>query len=147
MILDALLIFADGQTTTYSSASTNYVDTLATGENYQQSFFYARVDTLFVAGAGTPYASFQLQTSEVSTFGEYTVLTASTTLPASSLIAGYTVKAPVPAGVKRYLRGYLAVTGPTGYPVASGEDTNYFSTAVYDMFIVKDVDIDNSLAG
>lgn len=146
MFLDASLILAETLTTTYSTASTSYVDTLARGETYEGAWFYCVVNTLFTVGGGAPYAKFQLQTSPATNFtdaGTVTLL-ASATKNAAANTAGLIYKARIPSGVRRYLRGYFQVTAPNNLILASGNDTIYFATASYDMYIVKDVDIDSS---
>ena len=62
MFLDDLLKLADAQESTISVASTSHIDIIAAGDSYEGAWFYARVDTAFVAGAGEPNGMFSIQT-------------------------------------------------------------------------------------
>ena len=135
MILDAFALLSDAVSTTTSVASTDYIDTLATGQSYEGCFFVARVDTSFVAGAGAPTVTFQLQTSDASDFSGATTATMcqSAAYLAAALTAGKRFAVRIPTNAKRYIRGYAVVD--------DGGNTKRFSTSVYDMFIVKDVSV------
>ena len=131
MFLDDLLKLADAQESTVSVASTSYIDTLAAGDSYEGAWFYARVDTAFTDGAGSPTATFSVQTGDAITCD--TTLVSSTALLSASLTAGAEVKLRIPPGAKRYIRGYVTV--------ADGTEAKRFSAGKWDMFIVKDVDM------
>ena len=144
MFLDDLLKLADAQTTTYSTASGSTLNTVAVGESYEGAWFYCRVDTTFVTGAGVCFAEFQLQTDTLSTMNAGTTLLNSATFPVATLVRGFEYKARIPPGVKQFLRGYMKVTSHEHVALGAGSDTDFFSTAVYDMFIVKDVEVANT---
>jgi hypothetical protein len=131
MILDDFLVMADAQSSTVSAASTDYIDTKAAGDAYEGAWFVFRVDTLF-ASTGTVTCEVQLQTSPATNFTDSgtATLISSSALAFSTFTAGYMFKARIPSGCKRYLRGYKVVSPNTG--------GNYATSAIYDMFIVKD---------
>lgn len=133
MILDALTTFSDAQSSTLAVASTDIIDTLAAGDSYEGCWFVARVDTAFTK-VGAPTVVFQLQTCADSDFGTSAPvsLCVSASYVAANLVAGKFVAMRIPHGAKRYLRGYKVIT------VYNGVD--YWTAAVYDMFIVKDID-------
>lgn len=136
MFLDDTLKLADAQSSTVSAASTSYIDCQAAGDAYVGCWLYFRVDTLF-ASTGTVTFELELQTSDNTTFSgartsTYT-LVSSTALPYSNFVAGYELKLRIPPGARRYLRGYQTTSPNTG--------ANYSTAAVYDMWIVKDVDM------
>lgn len=138
MFLDALALLSDAQSSTVSVASTDYIDTLATGQQYEGCFFVARVDTAF-ASTGTTTCTFQLQSSDDSSFLDATTVTlaASSAFTASQLTAGKQWTARIPAtGVKRYIRGYKVMSANSG--------ANYWTSCIYDMFIAKDIDVQTS---
>lgn len=142
MILDNSLLFADNQTTTTSVASTDYADTLAAGDANVGAWFVVRVHTAFNAGAGAPQIQFQLQTSPASNFtdaGTATLLQSSTFLVAALTANDIVYKARIPSGAKRYLRGYKNISNYNA-------NTAFVSACGYDMFIVKDADI-NEIPG
>ena len=135
MILDALAQLADGQSTTFSAASSSVIDTLAKGDSYEGAWFVAMVDTSFTAGLGAPTTSFLLETSGVEAFTSdvNTLITTTATLVAG-LTAGTFFKVRIPPGAKRYIRGYKSVTNYAAASIALG-------VSVYSMFITKDVEI------
>ncbi len=142
MYLDGLLKFADAQTDTESAASTNVVDTLAKGDvnasSQSGAYFYVRIDTTFVIDSGAPTAQFQLQTSAQEDFtGGADTMVQSAAFVVANLTAGTEIKMPIPTGALRYIRGYIVTTSSS---------TTRFTTAVYDMFIAKDVEINRKLA-
>lgn len=134
MILDSFLMMADAQESTVSVASTSYIDTIAAGDANVGDWFVVRVDTAFTIGAGAPTATFQLQTDDGTDFDGGTTLAQSSAMLAAALTDDTIVwKVRIPDGVKRYIRGYMVVD--------SGEEAKRFSAGTYDMFIVKDADI------
>lgn len=135
MILDNLALLADALENTLSVASTSTIDTLAAGDAYVGAWFVARVDTAFTAGAGAPTATFQLQTSANENFsGGATTLINSSAYLAAALTAGKIFVGRIPPGSLRYLRGYKVVD--------DGTSTKRFSAGKFDMYIVKDIDLD-----
>ena len=136
MILDDYLELADAQTSTANSASTSTIDTVAGGDSYEGAFFLVRVDTTFTAyGAGSPTATFQLQTSDDEDFGGVAVtLVQSAALTPAKLLTGKYWAARIPAGALRYIRGYISTT----------LIPNVFATASYDMYICRDIDTANN---
>ena len=136
MILDALALFSDAQNSTISVASTSVVDTVAAGDAYVGCWFVVRVDTAFTTSTTTPTFTFQLQTAATEDFSGATpaTLVASAAYLASQLTAGKYWAVRIPAGCKRYLRGYKVVSTNTG--------ANYVTAAIYDMFVVKDIDLE-----
>lgn len=134
MIQDALLELADAQASTVDVASTNVIDTLAAGDAYAGGmaglFFVIRIDTAYTAGAGTPTATFQLQTGTDANMANGVTLVQSAAFIASELTAGKIIALPIPGGAKRYIRGYQDTN-------ASGDVTK-FSAGAFDMHIQKD---------
>lgn len=145
MILDALLELADGQSSTLNVASTNVVDTLAGGDAYAGGmgglFFVVRVATAFAIGAGTSTATFELQTADTENFSgtsATTLVQSADYVDGSGLSEGTLIALPIPAGAKRYIRGYKKVTAHSS--------TNRFSAGAWDMYITKDAPITRELA-
>jgi len=133
MILDDLLKLADALETTVSSASTSYIDTQAGGDSYEGAFFYVRVDTA-VTSSGAPTVDFSLQTDDNTGFSSATTLVATGDKLKAVLTAGTTFKIRIPPIAERYIRGYITI------------GTADLTAGKFDMFIVKDVDIDGALA-
>jgi hypothetical protein len=136
MILDALLELDEDMTTTTSVASTNVIDTVAAGDSYEGAWFYVQVSTAFTANDGAPTTSFRLETSSVETFTPATTATlvASGAYLVAALTAGTQIKIRIPAGAKRYIRGYKDVTNYSA-------TAHNISACGYSMYILKDVDI------
>jgi hypothetical protein len=148
MMLDSLLMLADAQESTVSVASTSYVDTVKSGDAYEGAWLYVRIDTAYTVGAGTPNARFSIQTSGQAAFTTVTELASSSTYVAASLTAGKELKIRIPPGACRFIRGYQTCQGLiTATSTAAISDSHYFGAGKFDMFIVKDVDVDRSLAG
>lgn len=137
MIIDKNLYMADGASSTVSEASTDYIDTLAAGDAYVGDWVVVKVGaTAFTAGAGTPTATFQLQTHSDSDFDGGTTLVSSAALVAASLTANTVVWATrIPAGCQRYLRVYKVVN--------NNGDTTKFAGGTWDAFITKDIDLND----
>lgn len=136
MIIDNSLLLADAQSSTVDAASTSYIDTLAAGNAYVGAWFVCRVDTAPTVTYGAPTMTFQLQTADSTDFYSTNpaTLAASSALVSTSLATGSIVYAVrIPAGAKRYLRGYLK-TNQTGTTIA-------FAGGAYDMFITNDLDM------
>jgi len=148
MFLDDLLKLADAQESTVSVASTSYIDTVAKGDAYVGAYFYVRIDTAYTVGAGTPNARFAIETASDTGFtADFVELTSSDTFVAATLVAGKEVKLRIPPGAQRYIRGYQTCQGLiTAISTAEISDTHQFGAGKFDMFIVKDVDIDRNLA-
>ena len=132
MYLDDLLKLADAQVSTVTAASTSYIDTLAAGDSYEGAWLYIRIDTA-VTASGSATVDFALQTDDDSTFPSATTLISSGAIAKASLIIGKEIKLRIPPGAQRYLRGYVTVASG---PLLLGK---------WDMFIVKDVDIQSNV--
>lgn len=143
MILDAYLLLADNASSTVSGASTNVIDQVA-GNNFLNSSAQGAYAVVGITSAwtesGTNTVTFQLQASNDEDFLDSTSETLSSSADESigTLVAGYQIKLPIPPTRKQYLRIYKVVTGNSG--------ANYITAAGYDMFIAKDVNINNDLA-
>lgn len=139
MFLDKLLQLADGVTTTTTAASTNVVPLTALGDAEKEAWFVFSVPTAWTE-TGTNTIKVEVQTSDLETFldTDDATLVASGTISVSDLAAGYQFKSRIGVGRKKYLRGYLTVTGNSG--------ENAVLTAAYDMNIVLDANIDRKLA-
>lgn len=144
MIQDALLELADGQSSTTSVASTNVIDTLAAGDAYAGGqgtmFFVVRVDTAFTATGLQVDAAFELQSDDTTDWdGSMVTLVSSAYYTATQLPAGKIIALPIPAGAKRYLRGYKRSRNETA-------GTNVFSAGAWDMHLQKDAPVYRELA-
>lgn len=125
MFIDNNLVLADGQASTVSVASTNYIDTLAAGDAYEASWLVVRI---VVAAVGGTSLAFDLRTDSASTFPTDTVLFSTGAIAVASLTANTIVaRVRIPIGSKRYLRGYITAVGAP-------------ASTTWDMKIVKDVD-------
>lgn len=134
MILDNDLYLASALASTLSAASTDYIDTKAQGNDYKGCIFAVQVSTTFTA-SGQPTVQFLLQTSSTPTFTGPTTETMaiSATMSVSALTAGQIWHVVIPAGAKRYIRGFQLV-------VSTG--TVFFTGGAVNMFICKDIDVD-----
>ena len=135
MIYDAALLLASAQSSTVAAASTDYVDTLAAGNDYKGCLFCVQVTTAFTNYAGTPTMEFLLQTSSSSSFTGATTstLAASAQYVAGQLTAGKIIILTIPPGAKRYIRGYFNPSASTG--------SSSFSATGVNMFILEDTDV------
>lgn len=136
MIYDAALLLASAQAYTLATPSTDFVDTLATGNDYKGCIFVVQITTaatLVTAGA-TAAGQFSLQTSNFSTFAlsDTVTLVSSAIYTSPRLTAGKYIALPIPSGARRYLRGFFQPTSVTA--------TNSFSAIAWNMFINEDVD-------
>lgn len=136
MIYDAALLMASAQASTVAAGSTDYVDTLAAGNDYKGCLFVVQITSSFVNYAGTPTMQFLLQTSSLSTFTDATTSTmaASALYQASQLTAGKMWAVAIPSGAKRYIRGYFNPSASTG--------SSSFNTTGVNMFILEDIDVE-----
>jgi len=108
MLIDNTLILSEKQSVLATAASTNIADQGAAGNAHTHTAFIVRVDETF---AGSTSVKIALETSAASNFGTKKEVFA-VSLAASALTAGSTVvKAILPAGLLRYIRGYYTVTG------------------------------------
>lgn len=140
MYIDNNLLLADADTGTTSAASTSYIDTEAIsikfGDAYKAPWFCVKVNDAFTAGAGDPTATFQLQTSNDSSFLDSTTVTLvqSAALLAAALTEDtFVLKTRIPLGLKRYVRAYKVVDDGTG--------SKRFSAGTWSAFIAEDVDV------
>jgi len=135
MIKDKYLVFADAQASTVSVASTDIVDTLASGYAIANApWLVIGVDTAYTS-ASTPTNQCQLQTSDDSTFADSTSITLvqSTAFLASQLTAGAWWAVQVPPGSKRYLRVYKVL--------ANNSASAYFTAGKFDAYLVDDIPV------
>ena len=108
MLIDNTLVLSEKQSVLSSAASTNVVDQQEEGNAHTHAAFVVRVDEDF---AGATSVKISLQTASATAFSSPVELF-STTVAVADLKAGKTiVKAVLPAGMLRYLRGYYTVTG------------------------------------
>ena len=108
MLIDNTLVLSEKQSVLSTAASTNVVDQQAAGGAHTHAAFVVRVDETF---AGSTAVKIALETAEASGFGTKKEVFA-ISIPVADLIAGATViKAVLPAGLLRYIRGYYTVTG------------------------------------
>lgn len=108
MLIDKTLILSSEQAVLSTAASTNVVDQTAAGGAHTHAAFVVRVDETF---AGSTNVKVALETSAASNFGTKKEVFA-TSFAASALTQGATlIKAVLPAGLLRYIRGYYTVTG------------------------------------
>lgn len=108
MLIDNTLVLSEEQSVKSTAASTNVVDQQAAGGAHTHAAFIVRVDETF---AGSTSVKIALETSAASNFGTKKEVF-STSLAVADLTAGATViKAALPAGLLRYIRGYYTVTG------------------------------------
>jgi len=143
MFLDDLLKLADAQESTVSVASTSFVDTQAGGDSYVGAFMYVRVDTAYVAAAGSPNARWKLETADDTAFStNLTELVSTGTHLAAALTIGTEFKVRIPSRARRYIRGKQVCEGYQ----AEISDTDKFSAGKFDMFIVCDADVDRNLS-
>lgn len=136
MILDAALLLANAQAYTLATPSTDYVDTLAAGNDYKGCIFMVQITTAAVTGSGSPTCQFYLQTSSSTTFDDTTTVTlaASAVYTTGQLKAGRFWHVVIPSGAKRYIRGfYQPVTATAG---------NSYSSIAWSMFILEDIDVE-----
>lgn len=109
MLLDQNAVLSDGQQLTATAASTHVIDMGAAGNAVPGALFaVCRAEETF---AGLTKLDVALQTSDTENFATVAVLS-SVSLAAADLTAGKVLlAAPVPMGVKRYMRAYYTVTG------------------------------------
>lgn len=106
-MLDASLVMSDAQSVTTSAASTDYIDLGAAGSVLKDAWLIIRVDTLQNTGTMT----LSLETDSDTGFATAKVtLWASAAIDYTTLVAGYVIRVPLPAGLKRYLRVYYTAS-------------------------------------
>ena len=138
MYIDALLLLADGQTTTTSGASTSHIDTtvggglksIAMGDQYNGIRWVVKMEAAAV-GTATATAKWELQTCDVDTFDATAVTLAATSAFLTAALTKNLVvsRIKMPLGVKRYIRSYMTVGG-----------TGVFTTLTRSSFLTTDVD-------
>ncbi len=141
MIVDNFLALGyTAVTTTTSAASTSYIDTTAAGDSNVGDWFVVKTGTTaFTAGAGAPEITFQLQTSSNATFSgartaTYTLCESGVQLVGALTASKIVYKVRIPPTTLRYIRGYYNIGNYAA-------NTVYVSACSYQMFIVKDADI------
>lgn len=136
MIYDAALLMASAQAYTLATPSTDYVDTLAAGNDYKGCIFFVQITTAAVTGSGNPTCQFYLQTASTTSFTDTDTITlaASAVYTTGQLKAGRFWHVAIPSGAKRYLRGF--------YQPVTTTPTNSFSAIAWNMFILEDIDVE-----
>jgi|GEM_PF-695928 len=123
MILEKDLIFCEGKELSGGDAATDVIDLVKGGDAIGDEMYLVGVCS--AAGAGGTSAVFSLETSDASDFSTKKALYKSDEVPLAELTAGKKLFAVrVPRGCKRYLRGYIDVTGT-------------FTAGKVDMFLVE----------
>lgn len=108
MLIDNTLVLSEKQAVLASAASTHVVDQAAAGNAHTHAAFVVRVDETF---AGCTAVKVSLETSDASGFGSKKELFAASFATADLVKGATLVKAVLPKGLLRYIRGYYTVTG------------------------------------
>ncbi len=108
MLIDNTLILSDKQTVTSTGPSSQVIDQQAAGSAHTHAGFMVRVDEDF---AGSTSVKISLQTADVSTFASVKEVFSATFAVADLKAGNAVIKAVLPAGLLRYIRGYYTVTG------------------------------------
>lgn len=127
MIIDALTKLSGAQAVTSSAASTNYIDTLASGDAYVEPFAYFKIDTTMASGSSNSTMNCIVQTSDTTSFASTTTLFDSGAIAQASLVSGKEISGRLAKGAKRYVRAYYTVA------------TQPFSAGAVTAALVKDV--------
>lgn len=123
MILEKDLIFCEGKELSGGDAATDVIDLVKGGDAIGNEMYFVGVCS--EAGAGGTSAVFSLETSDAGDFATKAVLYKTDAILTAALTAGKKLFAVrVPRGCKRYLRGYIDVTGT-------------FTAGEVDMFLVE----------
>lgn len=108
MLIDNTLLLSDKQEVKASCASENIIDQLAAGDAHTHAVFVMHADEDF---AGVTELKISLQTADEENFAAPAELFAAA-FAGNELKAGKTLlKAVLPLGARRYLRGYYTVSG------------------------------------
>lgn len=135
MYLDANLKMSDAITVGSSTAavvSTDYIDTLAKGDDYAGCFLLSHAVTAVLSGTAAATVEFKLQHSDSTAATSFVDLVSSGVIDDATVVAGYLNKLRIPTGTKRYLQGAVRTSQVT----TSGTVTQY---------ICKDVDVNMQL--
>ena len=134
MLLDKFLLMSDSQNLSQgvAIASTSYIDTNAIGDDYAGCWYVATVESVFTATTTSGTLTLALQTDSSSAFGTATTVIQSAALTSAVAVAGYTFKARIPTGLKRYIRVLMT-------------SSNTCSTGIVSNFIVKDADCNTQM--
>ena len=108
MLIDNTLVLSEQQAVTASAASTNVVDQQAAGNAHSHAALVVRVDETFAGATGVKIA---LETADASGFGTKKEVFSIAPSVASLTKGATVVKAILPAGLLRYIRGYYTITG------------------------------------
>jgi hypothetical protein len=113
MIIDSRLELADGQTVSTSEATTNVIDLGAKGDAVNELYLTVISDVVGNSTDDSETISFKLETEAANTFGgSQTVLFTSAAFTQAQCAAGSVlVKARIPRGLLRYVRGYWTHAG------------------------------------
>ena len=135
MIMDVYLLMSDSQNLTAvasATASTSYIDTVAAGDDYAGAWYVMNVETALTSATTSNTLTFALQSDSTTAFSTATTHISSGALGSATMVAGYTFKARIPTGLKRYIRVLMT-------PVST------VSTGIVSNFIVKDADVNMQL--
>jgi hypothetical protein len=137
MIIDNFLKMCDTLTVGSSTAAvTDYIDTLAEGDDYAGLFAVFHVETAILSGTSDAKVTFKLQHSDTTAATAYEDLVSSGEVDDATTVAGYLEKLRIPPVQKRYIRGVIQTTETATYPANYGEVS---------VFLAKDVDINAHL--
>jgi len=135
MYLDNNLKMSDAITVGSSTANvptTDYVDTVAKGDDYAGCFLLSHAVTAVLSGTASATVEFKLQHSDGTDATSFVDLVSSGAIDDALVVAGYLNAIRIPTGTKRYLRGGVRTSEVT----TSGTVTQY---------ICKDVDVNMQL--
>lgn len=108
MLLDQNAVFSDAQAVSATASSTHVVDQAAAGDARTGLYAVIQVDEAF---SGVTQLTATLETDDKAEFSSAKALI-SVTVDAETLTKGAVLlKAPVPAGARRYLRVNYTVSG------------------------------------
>ena len=135
MFIDAYLKMADAITVGSSTAAvitTDYIDTVAEGDDYAGCFIVNHAETAILSGTAGCTVTFELQHADTTADTAFTSLVSSGEIDDALVVAGYLSKLRIPTGAKRYLRGAITTTEIT-------------TSGTVSVFIAKDVDVNSQI--
>ena len=135
MFIDAYLKMADAITVGSSTAAvitTDYIDTVAEGDDYAGCFIVHHAETAVLSTAAGATVNFALQHSDTTAATAYVDLVTSGEIDDALVVAGYLSKLRIPTGAKRYLRGAITTSAVT-------------TSGTVSVFIAKDVDVNSQI--
>ena len=135
MIIDNFLKMADAITVGSSTAAvitTDYIDTVAAGDDYAGCFIVNHAETAILSGTADATVNFSLQHADTTAATAFTTLVSSGEIDDALVVAGYMSKLRIPTGAKRYLRGAITTSEVT-------------TSGTVSVFIAKDVDVNSQI--